>query len=198
MSTNINIENISVLIEFDLKEVKSKYVNDGKVVLERVFTILKEKNEDVFYDKKKLTLIYKINGDYVKFFIYRSGKILCVGARKEEEVYDALRYLQKICKIIGVKKISSSIINIIATAILDYQIDLELLACCSEYYGKDYCEITYTPEIFTAAVYKSKLGSANIFANGKIVVITKKKENIAIIVKNIEEITFLTNARIPL
>ncbi len=197
MNTKINIENISALIKFNFEEVKSEYVKGGKIELEEVFRILKSKNENVFYDKnkKKITVIYEIGESCVKFFIYPSGKIQCMGARSEEDLYCALeKHFQKVGEIIGMKKPVVSINNVMATTMFDYKIDLVKL----ENYREDDCKITSDSEIFPAATYKSKLGTANLFANGKIVIITKRKENIAPMVKNIEEIVALNKAAILL
>jgi len=196
MGTKINTENIFASIEFNFEEVKSGYVKNRKIKLEKIFIILKSKNENAFYDKnkKKITIIYEIGESSMKFFIYGTGKILCMGARSEEDLYCALeKHFQKVCKIIGIKKMSASIKNIMATAVFDYKINLEKL----ENYKKDDCEITYNPEFFHGATYKSKLGTGNIFANGKIVVITKRKDDVLPIVNHIEKIISINNAAIP-
>ncbi len=196
MNTKINIENISALIEFNFEEVKLEYVKDGKLALEEIFGILKRKNENVFYDKKKIVIIYETGESRVQFFIYSSGKIWCVGARSEEDLYCALeRHFQKAGAIMGIKKPVVLINNIMATAMFDYKIYLDEL----ENYVEDGCKITYEPGIFPRkAIYKSELGSANIFLNGKIVVIAKRKDDIVPIVKNIEEIIAINKAAIPL
>ncbi|OQX21598.1 MAG: hypothetical protein BWK75_02790, partial [Candidatus Altiarchaeales archaeon A3] len=116
----------------------------------------------------------------MEFFIHSSGKIWCVGARSEEDLYCALeKHFQKVGEIIGIKTMSVSVKNIMATTMFDYKIDLVKL----ENYGEYDCKITYDSEIFPAATYKSKLGTANLFLNGKIVVIVKRKDDIIPIVK---------------
>lgn len=202
MTTKVNIENVSASIGFNFKEVKSEYVKNGKIALEEVFRILKSKNESVSYDKNKgrITIIYEVGESRVKFFIHSSGKIQCTGARSEKDLYYVLeRYFQKVREVIGIKNIRVFIKNIMATAVFDYKVRLDKI---ENYLGNENAEndreITYMPDIFPAAIYKSKLGTANIFANGKIVIITTRKENIAKIVKDIEEIIAINKAAIPL
>jgi TATA-box binding protein (TBP) (component of TFIID and TFIIIB) len=193
---------VSALIEFNFEEVKSEYVKNGKIALEEVFRILEGKNENASYDKnkKRIAIICEIGESRVKFFIHSSGKIQCMGARSEKDLYCALeKHFQKVGEIIGIKKISVSIKNIMATAVFDYKIRLDEMENYAENENAENdCEITYRLDIFPAAIYKSKLGTANIFMNGKIVIITTRKENIAPIVKNIEEIIAINKAAIPL
>jgi len=72
------------------------------------------------------------------------------------------------------------------------------LAECDEIDCKIDCEIIYDSEIFHGIICKSKFGSANIFANGKIVILTRKEEYIVPIIKNIEKAVYLTKSAIPL
>lgn len=40
-------------------------------------------------------LVYKTSGDSVTFLLFKNGKIICTGAKKEEEVFEAVKKLKE-------------------------------------------------------------------------------------------------------
>jgi len=59
--------------------------------------------ESVMYEPEQFPgLIYRMESPKVVFLIYSNGKIVCVGAKKEEEVYEAVEVLGRRLEEIGV------------------------------------------------------------------------------------------------
>lgn len=65
----------------------------GEIDLESVFYKLKR----VMYEPEQFPgAVYRMDDPKVVFLIFSAGKLVCVGAKKEQEVYDAVNKLQKI------------------------------------------------------------------------------------------------------
>jgi transcription initiation factor TFIID TATA-box-binding protein len=64
----------------------------GEIDLESVFFKLKR----VMYEPEQFPgAVYRMDDPKVVFLIFSAGKLVCVGAKKEQEVYDAVNKLQK-------------------------------------------------------------------------------------------------------
>lgn len=195
----LDVFNISGLIRFNPKEVKQKYIKNGKFLLNEIFTDLKSKNYNVVFSRKGGFFIecknYKASiMSNIVFSLYPSMKILFTGAKSEKEIHNAIEHcFKKVLNKIGIKKYKVLITNIMFSSVFDYNINLDKLMK----YSED-CKIFYNPEIFCAASYESKYGFANIFANGKVVIIVKNKRDAKRIIKQIEKIISITKAAIPL
>jgi transcription initiation factor TFIID TATA-box-binding protein len=64
----------------------------GKVDLEKAAFLL----ERTLYEPEQFPgLIYRMEAPQVVMLIYVTGRIVCVGAKKEQEIHDALRQLQQ-------------------------------------------------------------------------------------------------------
>ncbi len=64
----------------------------GEIDLESVFYKLKR----VMYEPEQFPgAVYKMDDPKVVFLIFSAGKLVCVGAKKEQQVYDAVDKLQK-------------------------------------------------------------------------------------------------------
>ncbi|MBS7632523.1 TATA-box-binding protein [Candidatus Bathyarchaeota archaeon] len=65
----------------------------GEIDLEYVVSKL----ERVMYEPEQFPgAVYRMDSPKVVFLIFSAGKLVCVGAKKEQEVYDAVNKLQKI------------------------------------------------------------------------------------------------------
>ncbi len=65
----------------------------GEIDLESLFYKLKR----VMYEPEQFPgAVYKMDDPKVVFLIFSAGKLVCVGAKKEQEIYDAVNKLQKI------------------------------------------------------------------------------------------------------
>ena len=64
----------------------------GEIDLESVFYKLKR----VMYEPEQFPgAVYRMDDPKVVFLIFSAGKLVCVGAKKEQEVYEAVNKLQK-------------------------------------------------------------------------------------------------------
>ena len=99
--------------------------------------------------------------------LFRSGKLVCTGARDIESSRLAARKLGRIVQKIGfaVKFIDFKVQNIVATSDVRFPIDLEQIALT---HGR-FC--TYEPEIFPGLVYRmlDPKVAVLIFVTGKVV-----------------------------
>ncbi|KAK0423237.1 hypothetical protein QR680_008043 [Steinernema hermaphroditum] len=112
--------------------------------------------------------------------VFRTGQMVCVGARSFEDAKRAIRTVaRKIQKIKvttqeGVQQprypelelLYIKVQNIVATVHMGFKIDLDALCADGEHNGN----VTYNPEQFTAMTFaiKQPKVSANIFSNGKL------------------------------
>lgn len=145
----------------------------------------------VTYDRRRFPgLIVKLD-DGVSYLIFRTGKIVVVGCRSEEHVNEAIRALVKqVAKVVGnlPSTLTVQIQNIVATADLGYEVDLETLSEKLEH-------SVYVPDEFPGLIYRSGVGkpSALVFSSGRIVVAGATSVDAAVAV--VEEIRRLTEAR---
>ncbi|XP_012257349.1 TATA-box-binding protein [Athalia rosae] len=120
------------------------------------------------YNPARFTgLIMRIRDPRSTALIFRSGKLVCTGARCEEDSYLAARKFARIIQKLGfpVKFMNFKIHNIVATCDLKFPIKLENLNHMHGQFS------SYEPELFPGLVYRMVLPRVVllIFVNGKIV-----------------------------
>ena len=123
-------------------------------------------------------LIIRLKNPKITALLFSNGKIVCLGAKKEQISLDACRKVEKMIKNLGHKVTFSefTIQNIVGSADLKMKISLiKLLKHLNEYTkGK---QIAYEPELFPGLIYhlvEPKMAFL-IFASGKIVLAGGKK-----------------------
>ena len=123
-------------------------------------------------------LIIRLKNPKITALLFSNGKIVCLGAKKEQISLDACRKVGKMIKNLGHKVTFSefTIQNIVGSADLKMKISLiKLLKHLNEYTkGK---QIAYEPELFPGLIYhlvEPKMAFL-IFASGKIVLAGGKK-----------------------
>ncbi len=118
------------------------------IPLDKLLTIL-EASE---YEPEQFPgLVYRLNEPRAASLIFRSGKIICVGAKSIPEVKTALMEIVKKIKKVGIKidekNIKIKIENIVVTVNLDRELNLDELAFSLE-------ASEYEPEQFPGLVYR--------------------------------------------
>lgn len=133
-----------------------------------LLTVVLDDVGTVKYDPSRFPgLILRVNG--VAYLIFRTGKVVIVGCKNEEHIHEAVKKLVKyISRVIsGIpEKLTIQIQNIVMTAELGHEVDLETLSEKLEH-------VIYVPEEFPGLIYKSGVGkpSALIFSTGKVVIV---------------------------
>ncbi|KAI4500413.1 hypothetical protein M0802_004375 [Mischocyttarus mexicanus] len=120
------------------------------------------------YNPARFTgLIMRIRNPTATALIFHSGKLVCTGARSEQDSYLAARKFARIIQKLGfpVKFLDFKIQNIVATCDLKFPIKLENL---NHKHGQF---SSYEPEIYSGLIYRMVLPRVVllIFVNGKIV-----------------------------
>jgi len=118
------------------------------IPLDKLLTVL-EASE---YEPEQFPgLVYRLNEPRAASLIFRSGKIICVGAKSIPEVKTALMEIIKKIKKVGLKidekNIKIKIENIVVTVNLDRELNLDELAFSLE-------ASEYEPEQFPGLVYR--------------------------------------------
>lgn len=120
-------------------------------------------------------VVMKIRDPRATALVFRSGKIVCTGARNEHDSYLAARKFARIIQKLGfsVKFLDFKIQNFIATADLRFPIKLEALQQAHGQFS------SYEPELFPGLVYRMVRPRVVllIFVNGKIVFTGGKTRN---------------------
>lgn len=154
MTIKVNIENmvsaITVNRQIDLK----KFVREVKGM---------EYNPDRFPG-----VVYRIRELKLAMLIFSSGKVICTGAKSEDDIKEAVKNLLKKFEEGGIKikeRPKIEIQNIVASAKMNFRVNLDLLAM--------ECENTeYEPEQFPGLVFR--LGDPKtvmlVFRSGKMII----------------------------
>ena len=127
------------------------------------------------YDPKRFPgLIYKLEKPKVAMLVFASGTIVVIGSKNEGEVYEAVKTIIKNLESKGIlekPKASVKIVNVVGTANLHGEIDLEKAAM-----QLDFC--IYEPSEFPGLIYHMKEPKVVIllFGSGKIVCVGALKE----------------------
>jgi transcription initiation factor TFIID TATA-box-binding protein len=110
-------------------------------------------------------LIWKLESPKCSFLMFPSGKVICTGARKEEDVKKAINFLiKKLKDVMDVKDYEVQVENVVTSVQLQGEIDLNSLA-----YELENSE--YEPEQFPGLIYRKEKPKCAIlvFKSGKIV-----------------------------
>jgi len=119
-------------------------------------------------------LVFRLKRPKTATLIFSSGKMVCTGARSEKESRSAiLKVFQELKKvgIIILSKPSFKVVNIVASASLGGNVDLEKTVVTLR-------KTMYEPEQFPGLIYRmdKPKGVILIFASGNLVVTGAKKE----------------------
>ena len=123
-------------------------------------------------------LVFRLKKPKTSTLIFGSGKMICTGARSENEARRALRKLVKVLKEGGILIVGNpemKIVNVVATVNLGGFVDLlELYESERGMRGK----IVYEPEQFPGLIYRMDSPRAVflIFSSGKLVCTGAKRE----------------------
>jgi len=141
------------------------------------------------YDTERFPgVVYRIKQPKTAMLLFRSGKVVCTGARSVDEVGAAIDILSKHLAAAGTtvtKKPQIAVQNIVASADLGSVLNLNTIAITL---GLD--RVEYEPEQFPGLVYRIDQPKvvALIFGSGKIVLTgAKNTEDIAAAVAKIQE-----------
>ncbi len=127
--------------------------------------------EGADYDPKQFPgLVYRTKDPKTAALIFRSGKIVCTGAKSVEDVGKGLKKVFKKMESIGIKVMPNPVItvqNIVASADLGSVLNLNAIAI-----GLGLENVEYEPEQFPGLVYRLDVPKVVvlIFGSGKIVV----------------------------
>ncbi len=127
-------------------------------------------DDDVTYRPKQFPgLVYRMRRPKVAILLFSTGKTVCTGGKSVEQAREAVRKVAEIVTAAGTKvrdKQDVEIQNIVATADLNTDFDLSLLATTLLSEG-----VEYEPEQFPGLVYRIKEPKAVIlvFQSGKVV-----------------------------
>jgi len=152
----ISIENVvgsfKLKGKLDLREINDKFKEDS------VF------NEQTF---NYGVVVLKIKKPKMSFLIYRTGKVICAGAKSVESTKNSAKIILNLFRKAGLNNTLSAdvvINNIVATGNIEEKINLNLVS-------ENNFNIDYEPESFPGAIYRSKdpRGTILFFSSGKIV-----------------------------
>jgi transcription initiation factor TFIID TATA-box-binding protein len=132
-------------------------------------------NPIVEYDPEKFPgLVYRLKKPKTAILIFRTGKMVCTGAKSSKEAKRAIKKVVRKLKksgIIILDKPKTKIVNIVASGNLAGLIDLEQTAYSLS-------KTMYEPEQFPGLIYRAEEPQVVflIFASGKIVCTGGRKE----------------------
>ena len=151
-------------LEIQLQNVVATASLDQKLDLMAIMKVFR----NVEYRPKKFPgLVFRLKRPKTATLIFRTGKMVCTGAKSEKLAHTAIRKVVKELKNNGIIILGKPVIviqNIVASANLQGKIDLELAADIME-------NVMYEPEQFPGLIYR--MGEPKvvilIFASGKLV-----------------------------
>lgn len=134
-------------------EIKTKVENIvSSITLDRHLDLKKlaKSVKEIDNPKQFPGVIYRLDEPKLAMLIFRTGKVICSGARSRKNINDAVDQLLKTLKKAGQgvkKKPKVEIQNIVASSSLDFKVNLDVLAT--------ECENTeYEPEQFPGLVFR--------------------------------------------
>ncbi|XP_033212839.1 TATA-box-binding protein [Belonocnema kinseyi] len=139
-------------------------------------TYINTRTRNSEYNPARFTgLIMRIRSPRATALIFRSGKLVCTGARCEEDSFLAARKFARIIQKLGfpAKFLNFKIQNIVATADLKFPIKLDN-------FNEKHCQFSsYEPELYPGLIYRMVLPRVVllIFVNGKIVLTGAKNRS---------------------
>ena len=151
-------------LEIQLQNVVATATLDQKLDLMAIMKVFR----NVEYRPKKFPgLVFRLKRPKTATLLFRTGKMVCTGAKSEKLAKSAIRKVVKELKTNGIiilGKPEIVIQNIVASANLQGKIDLELAADIMD-------NVMYEPEQFPGLIYR--MGDPKvvilIFASGKLV-----------------------------
>lgn len=127
--------------------------------------------EDAEYNKVKFPgMVYRVANPKAAFLIFSSGKVVCTGAKKVEDVIKVINNVARRFESLGIEVENNpdiTIQNIVASADLGTNLNLNAIAV-----GLGFENIEYEPEQFPGLVYRidSPKIVILIFSSGKLVI----------------------------
>ena len=152
-------------------EMKTKVENIvSSITLDRHLDLkqLAKKVKEIDNPKQFPGVIYRLEEPKLAMLIFRTGKVICSGARSRKNIDDAVEKLLKTLKKAGQKvkgKPSIEIKNIVASSSLDLKVNLDVLAT-------ECMNTEYEPEQFPGLVFRLEQPKTVmlIFRSGKIII----------------------------
>ena len=130
----------------------------------------------VEYKPEQFTgLVFRLKKPKTATLIFSSGKMVCTGAKSEEEVHRAIRNIIDVLRKHGIeisRKPEIQVQNIVASASLGSEVDLEKAVLFLE-------NVMYEPEQFPGLIYRMEDPKVVllIFSSGKMVCTGAKSES---------------------
>jgi transcription initiation factor TFIID TATA-box-binding protein len=127
--------------------------------------------EEAMFTKKKFPgLVYRTKEPKSAFLIFRSGKVVCTGAKTKEGVREVMDKLATDLRGIGIEVEEHpefKVQNIVASADLGKELNLGAIVMGLELEGME-----YEPEVFPGLVYRitDPKSAILIFSSGKLVI----------------------------
>ncbi len=127
--------------------------------------------EEAMFTKKKFPgLVYRTKEPKSAFLIFRSGKVVCTGAKTEEGVREVMDKLAADLRSIDIEVEEHpefKVQNIVASADLEKELNLGAIVMGLELEGME-----YEPEVFPGLVYRitDPKSAILIFSSGKLVI----------------------------
>jgi transcription initiation factor TFIID TATA-box-binding protein len=127
--------------------------------------------EGAEYNKSKFPgMVYRVTEPKAAFLIFSSGKVVCTGAKKVEDIAVVINNVANTFKSLGIDVDPDpeiTIQNIVASADLGTNLNLNAIAV-----GLGFENIEYEPEQFPGLVYRIKSPKivVLIFSSGKLVI----------------------------
>lgn len=157
-------------IKAKVENMVSGITLDQEIDLEKLTT----KAKGLEYNPKKFPgVVYRVREPKLAMLIFASGKVICTGARSKKDINAAVEALVKKLKEGGIKvkkEPQVEVQNIVASAKLDLQVNLDMLAM-------ECINTEYEPEQFPGLVFRLDEPKTVmlIFRSGKIIITGAKK-----------------------
>jgi len=152
-------------------EMKTKIENIvSSITLDRHIDLkqLAKRVKEIDNPKQFPGVIYRLEEPKLAMLIFRTGKVICSGARSRKNIDDAVEKLLKALRKAGFRIKAKPIIeiqNIVASSGLDFKVNLDLLAT-------ECVNTEYEPEQFPGLVFRLDEPKTVmlIFRSGKIII----------------------------
>jgi len=167
-----------VLPEIRIQNVVASFEFESKLDLRKVLEAFKEKCFFETITNRKYTfrvVAIRTKIQCYTFLVYRTGKVVCVGAKTIKDAQNSHKHLLRLFRKAGIKatlKTEAKIQNIVATTTLKKHIDLERFI--TQIQEENHFSVIYEPEQFPAAILRVPINQNTratilLFNNGKLV-----------------------------
>lgn len=117
--------------------------------------------------RKFPSLVYRFSRPAATLLIFKTGKVVCTGAKSEEEATIAVsKFVDMLRRKVHVEKPETSVGNVVVSASLGRNMNVEKLASAMG--------LSYEPERFPGATFKHKNKTILVFSSGRIVCVGSK------------------------